>query len=235
MLSAHLNTKIRKFLSHFTSQRERLAGFTLIELLVVIVIIGLLTGGAIAAYNNFSRGQTVRRAALELKTGLRESQNRAVSGVKDQTCKQDTNTDNLDDYGLRGHYVTFDVLVANQYNRAQVCESPQGQPFNGTLDEEITVGPENITLSSSVEIDNLRVEDSLGNPLTPFPSILTINFLPLKGVEFYDGDFTFDGSNLISLSFTRALICLSDGQTIYEVYVDLSGQIFEKKVSACTV
>lgn len=57
-------------------------GFTLIELIVVVVIIITLTGFGIAGYNNFNQRQTLKQAAEEVKSNLRDAQNRALSGEK---------------------------------------------------------------------------------------------------------------------------------------------------------
>src|SRR3990170_1006443 len=134
-------------ISHFASPISN-RGFSLIELLVVIAIIGILSGGAIAAYNNFNKAQVVRRAALKLKSDLRESQNRATSGVKHADCRADgiisPPADNIDDYDLKGHYVVFDTAVAewDKYKRAQICTPGENQLPPGSPD--ITPSTESI-------------------------------------------------------------------------------------------
>lgn len=58
------------------------SGFTLIELLVVMGIIALLVGIGIANYQNFNRNQILSQAAQNLRSNLRDAQNRALSGEK---------------------------------------------------------------------------------------------------------------------------------------------------------
>lgn len=216
-------------------------GFTLIELLVVIAIIGLLTGGAIAAYNNFNRGQVVKRAALELKSDLRESQNRAISGVKHEDCREDlyddsggpfpSPADNVDDYNLRGHYVAFTTAANDEYRRAQVC-SPD--PSQGTPIGDRTRGTETINFPGTVTLapaNSVILTESDG--FTDCGAIssgnLTINFKSLRDIEFYDGtDLT--GMRIIDPTCVRAQITITDGATNYEVEVDKSGQIVENEL-----
>lgn len=61
------------------------SAFTLIELLIVVSLMSLFFFFAIAAYNNFNRGQTLSTAVKEFKAVLRDAQNRAMSGEKDTT------------------------------------------------------------------------------------------------------------------------------------------------------
>lgn len=57
-------------------------GFTILELLVAMGVILLVSGGVVAAFNNFNEGQQVRQAALTMKGNLRLAQNKALSGEK---------------------------------------------------------------------------------------------------------------------------------------------------------
>ncbi|MBI2404698.1 prepilin-type N-terminal cleavage/methylation domain-containing protein [Candidatus Gottesmanbacteria bacterium] len=57
-------------------------GFTILELLVSMGVILLVSGGVVAAFNNFNESQRVRQAALTLKGNVRYAQNKAVSGDK---------------------------------------------------------------------------------------------------------------------------------------------------------
>jgi len=215
--------------NHYPLKTKR--GFSLIELLVVIAIIGILSSGAIAAYNNFNQGQVVRRAALKLKSDLRESQNRATSGVKTTpTCKDDqvnnetgvAPPDFLDDHVLLGHFVKFDLGITTGYARGERCQ------WDTTVTTPFTVSTETVSFPPSVTLESINV---VGGSLTG--NVLTVNFKSLKGVEFYDGDDTLiinpDGSGSIA-GVTSAVIRITDGVNSYDLTIDRSGLIFERRV-----
>lgn len=236
-----LQTKVT---SYFTIKKNtELSGFTLIEILVVVAIMAILTGGAIVAYNNFNQSQTVKRAALQVKTDLRESQNRAVSGLKHDDCRVDdvneldqSGGDKIDDFNLVGHFVTFDestipVGTNQSYKSAQACKENPDQAVAAT--GTFTAGSvEDIYFpgdAGDVRIESVRLiyaDDAECNALGD--GELTINFKPLKGVEFRDGlDVT---SPIAANSCPRAEVVVTDGSTSFEIEVDLSGQVSEKKL-----
>ena len=74
-------------------------GFTLIELIVVIVIMILLSGAGLAAYNYMNQRQLVRRAGSAVTDLLRLAQTKTLTGEKPSigSCI----TDNLDGYQVR--------------------------------------------------------------------------------------------------------------------------------------
>jgi len=65
----------------YLSTNNPRTSFTLIELLVAVAIIALLTMITIPAFSGFTKRQTLYQAAKDLKTELRATQNRTVSGV----------------------------------------------------------------------------------------------------------------------------------------------------------
>lgn len=62
-------------------RRRKHPSFTLIELLVVVAIIALLTSFSAAAFNSYSRRQTLVQAQRDLDSVLRDAQTRALSSV----------------------------------------------------------------------------------------------------------------------------------------------------------
>lgn len=59
-----------------------LPGFTIIELLIVVSLFGLAASLVTASYLTFERNQRVKNGALSLKSNLRLTQNKALSGDK---------------------------------------------------------------------------------------------------------------------------------------------------------
>ncbi len=232
---------LQKYITSYFKIKKNLeqSGFTLIELLVVIAIMGILTGGAIVAYNNFSEAQTVKRAALQVKTDLRESQNRAVSGLKHEDCRVDdwdsydpptareTNPgpDNIDDYNLEGHFVVFDEAANTLYKIRQACvadtdqDTALGTIYPGSI--------ESVDFPGDVTIENVRLATSTdANCILFSGGELTINFKPLKGVDFHQGiDLSADIKDC-----SKAEIIVTDQVTRYEIEVSSSGQIIERKL-----
>ena len=241
MLSVLKNIFRSKYhLSHFTSHISS-KGFSLIELLVVIAIIGILTGGAIAAYGNFNESQTVRRVALEMKSNLREIQNKAVAGKKHVDCKKDEwdkdipglaadPADNIDDYSLTGHYIVFDTGVPGSYSIAQRCDEARGSNQQRTPPDLQGLGLETINLPDSTTIISLELRDASNNPCgPPLLTRLTVNFTPppSSSVNFYDA-VNVDLTNEINC--IKARIVISDGTTLFEIIIDRAGQITENKL-----
>jgi len=65
------------------------SGFTLIEIMVAVLLIGLMSGGGIAAYRRLNERSSVEGAARQVEQALREAQKRAASGVKPSGCTGD--------------------------------------------------------------------------------------------------------------------------------------------------
>ncbi len=77
--------KIAKLLHCYIVKKEKKQlnhAFSLIELLIVVAIFGLTVSLVTAAFITFDRNQKLRNAALQLKSDLRQAQNKALSGDK---------------------------------------------------------------------------------------------------------------------------------------------------------
>lgn len=57
-------------------------GFTLVELLIVIAILLTVLSLGVASFNSFNRRETLKQAALTLKSNMRFSQAKAISAQK---------------------------------------------------------------------------------------------------------------------------------------------------------
>lgn len=103
-------------------------GYTLIELLIVIAIFGITISIVTASYLTFERNQRFKNAASQLKTDLRFTQNKALTGDKSQArCL-------LPGSVLVGWYVAVQYGVsANSYSIYSDC---------GTLNSDGTVSSE---------------------------------------------------------------------------------------------
>ncbi len=66
--------------------KQSYQAFTLIETLVTVSLLLIITGFGLASYNNFHQEQLLKQAAEEVKTVLREAQNKALAGEKDSAC-----------------------------------------------------------------------------------------------------------------------------------------------------
>ncbi len=70
---------------HFFSQNSKystIGGFTLVELLISVAVIGIVTALALAKYSTFDSTVLLKAAVYEIALGLRESQVKSVSVVK---------------------------------------------------------------------------------------------------------------------------------------------------------
>lgn len=111
-------------------------GFTIIEIIVVVVITMILLGLGVAGYSNFNQTQKLKQTAEDIKSALRDAQNRALSGEKNSTvCGAAPSS-------LPLNHWRFSITSNNAYTISGSCE---GSTFG--LKSYIT--PTNITMSPS--------------------------------------------------------------------------------------
>jgi len=93
-------------------------GYTLIELLVVISISALFFSLAIASYQSFNKNQALKNSSSEIKSVLRDVQNRAITGQKDRgACAEYADTKLLKEWQFEW---TEDT---RNYSILGICES----------------------------------------------------------------------------------------------------------------
>lgn len=64
---------------------SRQKGFTLIELLITLALISILTAAVLNSFNEILNEQKRTQAAAQVKNDLRSAQNRALSGIDQET------------------------------------------------------------------------------------------------------------------------------------------------------
>jgi prepilin-type N-terminal cleavage/methylation domain-containing protein len=79
-----------------TAQKTKLGqkGFTLVEILIAISILSVVSAITIPNFNAFINDQNLRQSQEALKNGIRDAQNRAISGVDSNTVCSGSNNCN---------------------------------------------------------------------------------------------------------------------------------------------
>lgn len=110
-------------------------GVTLIELLIVVGIIAVTSGMSLIGYNRFQENQSVRVAAAQLGTDLRQTQQKVLSGEKPSGWCAGAN-DRLASWRLR-------FTSSTTYQLIGVCSSG-----STTTDKTVTL-PNNASCSGA--------------------------------------------------------------------------------------
>lgn len=126
-----------------TGKKIPQGAFTLIELLIVVVVILTITGLGLAAYNNFNQTQLLKQTAEDIKSTLRDAQNRALSGEKDNlvppVCGTGSSSKPLNHW-------RFSITGNNTYTISGLCGGT-------TFSTKSYTTPTNITLSPTGNVD----------------------------------------------------------------------------------
>lgn len=198
-------------------QFRALRGFTLIEILIVIGIFALTTSLVTASYLSFEKSQRLRSAALQLKSDLRLTQNKALSGDKGTGSSSCGSTSTLGGWYLE---VTNSLVgdANSKYTIAGNCRTGLSDTF---FSSKTIFLPRGVVVWST----------SLGTSVD-------ILFRPISsGVTFHQGAFTppfFNSSgNLLNQipggsQLVITLLLTATGDT-YQVIVLPSGEINENK------
>lgn len=75
---------------------KKTAGFTLIELIVVISVILVISVITLLNYNSYTDRQRVKQAGLTLRSDLRLTQTKAISGQKPSLCDSTSTLESYD-------------------------------------------------------------------------------------------------------------------------------------------
>ncbi len=193
-------------------------GFSLIELLIVVAIFGLTVSLVTAAFITFDRNQKLRNAALQLKSDLRQAQNKALSGDKGSGSATCPSTATLGGWYIQ---INTDPTGGNngKYTLAGDCKTGAS---DSSFAAKTTFLPGGVTVSTT----------SLGAIAS-----VDIFFRPLSsGVTFHNASLSppfFDSSgNLVNQvgagSALTITLSAATGGT-YQVVVSSSGEINESK------
>jgi len=239
---------------------EQSEGFTLIELLVVVAIIGILTSIAVTSFNSFSRNQTVKIAAADLKSQVRLSKTNSSSGKKAEACRVDNlksdgsaSSDLKDDYTLIGHFLTFTVADGT-YTGGQRCAASSAVPaFIAALGTTPPILADSFTkkLSQATLVQEIRLYDDSGPACATLGggTVATVEFLTVnEGADpskpgaaragFYTGSLI-DGlapppalTSALCGTINKIGLVLSSSTTPnqFEVLIEGTGNVYEKKV-----
>lgn len=166
------------------------AGFTLIELIVVVVIIITLTGLGIAGYNSFNQRQTLRQAAEEVKSNLRDAQNRALSGEKDCTiCRgADLTCGTNDDPVL--NYWLFSITGATTYTISGSCGALAFGSKSFTLATGLSFSPATLNIYFKTLAHGITNQGTVTITITQASTGNTINITITPSGEITIGDIT---------------------------------------------
>lgn len=99
---------------------KKTSGFTLIELIVVIAVILVISITTLLNYNSYTDKQRVKQAGLTLRSDLRLTQTKAISGQKPFVCDEMTT--------LQGYTVAFSTTCENGgcYTIQPLCVASSG-------------------------------------------------------------------------------------------------------------
>lgn len=195
--------------------------FSLIELLIVVAIFGLTVTLVTAAFITFDRNQKLRNAALQLKSDLRQVQNKALSGDKGSGSGSETcvSTSTLGGWYIR---ISTDPTggASGKYTLAGDCRT--GATDSSFATKTIFL-PGGVTVSAT-SLGAITNADIFFRPLS-------------SGVSFHNGDLVppfFDSAgnlvnqvgagNALTITLTSAV-----GGDTYQVVILPSGEVNESK------
>ena len=139
---------------------KKSAGFSLVELIVITAILALLGAVGFAGLVDYSRSQTLKTAARDLRTNLRLAQNKAMSQQVPAGCT------NLNSYQVR-------FINLTNYVIEPICGGvPQTPVAQFALPENVTKTAGSDPIPFKVQTGNVDVQETI--TLTGFGKSETI-------------------------------------------------------------
>lgn len=205
-------------------KRQLNSGFTLIELLIVITIFGLTASLVTASYLSFERNQVLKNAAKSLKSDLRFTQNKALSGDKGQVSDcPSTST-------LVGWYLNV-AQDATSYTVSGDCRTGTGESSFGA--KTLTLPPGAKIKSILYGVSTKSAVNILFQPLASGVTFWnTTSTPPASGGAFLTSTGLIDQNKLVG-SIPQESVTIELSSTVtsstYQVVITPSGEISEKK------
>jgi prepilin-type N-terminal cleavage/methylation domain-containing protein len=140
-------------------------GFSLVEIIVVIVLLGIVSGVAIASMTK-SRQNEQRSAARTLAVAINYARERALTTGRSTWCYVYTNTERVDYYEtVSGSVVAMTDAATNTQMTTVLSSSTSGPNFS-----EVAIGAFNGSTSASAQIFGF---DWQGRPVNSGGTLLT--------------------------------------------------------------
>lgn len=198
---------------------------TIIESLLVIGIMGILLVLTVPALRKFNLNQTLKVAALGVKTDLRLAQDNAISGKVIETSSQCGKNE-----FLAGWYVAFSTSVTNSppnnkwYYLKGIC-------VDGNNNLKTVLDGKRVKLPSEVVIGNINVNGNRNTLYVFFKNINRSTSAPfvlfLEDVCQNVGDSC--PGTIISAASTAKITLTLAGAGSYKVNITSSGAIYESR------
>lgn len=201
-------------------------GFSFIELMVVISIGAIISIVGVASYTNFATSTVLKNAALQLKSDLRLTQNKVVAGDKRVNDNASLRCPKVEPsgkplYTLVGWYLTL-TKSSNTYTINSTCRDADNPSAPDQADIPVF---KTIKLPQGVSISD--IDGSVAAVQVLFqPLVVGATFHGVSTPPFY-----VSGTLQPEVVYTAPYkITLSDGTGSYQLFIEPSGEISEKKL-----
>jgi prepilin-type N-terminal cleavage/methylation domain-containing protein len=220
---------------------RKLSGFSLIELVVVIALFTITTIAVTTSYVSFQGRETLKAAALTLKSDLRQVQNSAQSGDKASNestygCVSTTGTTPnivIDSHILGGWYLSV-ADGGSSYTITGIC-------LNTPSYGEATFGSKTVNLPTGVTVSAITCTQCGVGTTFAASDVLVVFFKSLASdVSFFKNPTItpapalFDSSGVLTASYMtgngETVITLNSTDGSYKIHISQVGEIHEEKI-----